>query len=151
MGFVLHNIPKYSLWMNKLLRNFVYIIKIVFTAWSSIDTWSQPSLHLQKHDQHFNKNIFDVMTNYENKQKCVGIFYSNRIGFVSFMNKQNSHYVSPLFKVSGLIVEFMYLGNNILFGLRGMIKKWKLNTLKVSSISAKSTYKLILSIPKKFV
>ena len=62
------------------------------------------------------------MTNYENKQKCVGIFYSNRIGFVSYMNKQNNHFVSLLFKVSGLIVEFMYLGYDILFGLRGMMK-----------------------------
>ena len=91
------------------------------------------------------------MTNYKNKQKCVGIFYSNRIGFVSYMNKQNSHFVSPLFKVSGLIVEFMYLRNYILFDLRGMMQKCKQNTQKVSSISTKSTYKLNLSMPKKCI
>ena len=86
--FVLHDIPKYSLWMNELLS--------VLLWWANTNIcrnkhWTYQPLSLQKHDQHFNKSIFDVMTNYKNKQKCVGIFYSNRITYVSYVNKQNKN------------------------------------------------------------
>ena len=43
------------------------------------------------------------MTNYKNKQKCVGIFYLNKIGYVSHVNKQ----IAQIY-----IIQFWYFVSN---------------------------------------